>query len=362
MVFMPELTSTPPKSPFPAILSWTRLKHTLWLATPLGLMLSISNSSPVYVVVVRAWITGFLALLFFGLCERWPKRLPDSVARWVWQLIGVLVAAPVGAFFAYVLTVHGDWYFWQSAPRMSGFLALCFAGIFFGPWFALIAMVRQREAFARHQALEFELQRSELQRQALDARMHLLQAQVQPHFLFNTLANIQALVLAGSPDAPKVLATLIAYLRAAVPRLQEPVSTLEQELQLVRAYLELMQMRMPDRLTYKLDVAADRLDIRCAPLTLLTLVENAVRHGIDPSEEGGHIEITVSVAGDDCIVTVSDTGVGLRQGQGGLGTGLPTLQERLRLIFGEQATLQLHEVEPHGVTVQVRFPVRMAMA
>ena len=86
---------------------------------------------------------------------------------------------------------------------------------------------------------------------ALDARLNLLQAQVAPHFLFNTLANVQALVETGSPKAPDVLRSLVAYLRAAVPRLNEPVTTLGQELDLVRAYLELMRMRMPDRLSVR---------------------------------------------------------------------------------------------------------------
>src|SRR6185312_861906 len=104
-------------------------------------------------------------------------------------------------------------------------------------WMALGALVRQKEALARHQALSFSLERSELERQALDARLHLLQAQTSPHFLFNTLANVQALVDAGSPQAPIVLRSLIAYLRAAVPLIHEPAATIERELQLVRPYL-----------------------------------------------------------------------------------------------------------------------------
>ena len=163
------------------------------------------------------------------------------------------------------------------------------------PWTALIAIVRQKEAVVRDQNLAFALERSELERQALDARLHLLQAQVAPHFLFNTLANVQALVDAGSPHASAVLRSLIAYLRAAVPaapRVRR--TTIERELQLVRPYLELMQMRMPDRLQYAMNVDPSALKVRCPPTTLLTLVENAVRHGIDPSEEGGRIDVDIA--------------------------------------------------------------------
>ena len=195
---------------------------------------------------------------------------------------------------------------------MDGWAHLTFAGLLLAPWTALAAIVRQKDAFARDQQLMFALERSELERQALDARLHLLQAQVAPHFLFNTLANVQALVDAGSPHASVVLRSLTAYLRAAVPLLHEPAATIDREMQLVRPYLELMQMRMPDRLHYAMHVDPSALTVRCPPTTLLTLVENAVRHGIDPSEEGGRIDVDIARRGERCVVRVADTGAGLQ--------------------------------------------------
>jgi LytS/YehU family sensor histidine kinase len=243
---------------------------------------------------------------------------------------------------------------------MQGFGGLTALAIFVSPWVALGALVRQKDALARHQALAFELERSEYERQALDARLHLLQAQVAPHFLFNTLANVQALVDAGSPQAPKVLRSLVAYLRAAVPRLDEPVTTLKQELELVTAYLELMHMRMPDRLQFALHFDDADLALRCPPLTLLTLVENAVRHGIDPGEEGGRIDVQVERHGDRCVVRVADTGVGLGASNGGLGTGLSTLRERLQLVFGDAAELRVHANAPRGVVAEIEIPAERA--
>jgi LytS/YehU family sensor histidine kinase len=219
-------------------------------------------------------------------------------------------------------------------------------------------MLKQRDAFARDQAFAFELERSQLERNALDARLRLLQAQVEPHFLFNTLANVQALVDAGSPQASRVLESLIAYLRAAVPRLHEPATTLGHELVLVRAYLEVMQMRMPDRLQFALQIEEAATGLQCPPMTLLTLVENAVRHGIDPSEEGGRIDVEVWVRNGRCCVRVTDTGAGLQQTGNGLGTGLSTLRERMQLAFGGDAQLRLTEVEPHGVCAELDFPAR----
>ena len=335
-----------------------RLLFTFGFATLIGLLYVLPSQSPALLVLGRVWLVGLFALLAFSLFERWPRTLPSWLARWVLQLLGVLAAVPIAALMAYWITTGGNFGFLQNQLRLAGFGILTVTGILFAPWIALGAMVRQREAFARRQQLSFALERSELERQALDARMRLLQAQVQPHFLFNTLANVQALVDTGSPKASQVLGILIAYLRAAVPLLDAPFSTLQDELALVRSYLELMHMRMPDRLLFTIASDPEALPLRCPPLTLLTLVENAVRHGIDPSEEGGRIDIDVQLSGQQCRVLVSDTGVGLKQGGGGLGTGLSTLRERLLLSFGSATQLHIAEVQPHGVRVELIFPAQ----
>jgi len=335
-----------------------RLLFTFGFATLIGMLNTLPSTSPALLVISRAWVVGLATLLAFSLFERWPRTLPPWFARWVLQVLGVLVAVPFAALLAYWLTTGGNFDFVHNKLRVTGIIILIVTGVLFAPWIALGAMVRQREAFARRQQLSFELERSELERQALDARMRLLQAQVQPHFLFNTLANVQALVDTGSPKASQVLGTLIAYLRAAVPLLDAPFSTLKDELALVRSYLELMHMRMPDRLVFTIEADPEALPLRCPPLTLLTLVENAVRHGIDPSEEGGRIDIDVQLSGLQCRVRVSDTGVGLTQAGGGLGTGLSTLRERLLLSFGSGTSLQLVEVQPHGVQVELIFPAQ----
>jgi len=343
------------------MLGWRRLRFTLLLSFAVGALVGIGWQSGWWSAVVRVIALGMLAMLVFGLFEQWPKRLPAWLARWMLQVLGVAIAMPIGTFAIYVLsTRHGAPPFWEVPDRMEGYGALTGLGIFLSPWVALGALVRQKDALARHQALAFDLERSELERQALDARLHLLQAQVAPHFLFNTLANVQALVDAGSPQASAVLRSLIAYLRAAVPRLHEPATTLGQELELVRAYLELMHMRMPDRLQFALHVDATALGLRCPPMTLLTLVENAVRHGVDPSEEGGRIDIHVQRRGDRVVVRVSDTGAGLQQAGNGLGTGLSTLRERLRLVFGADAQLRIGAQEPRGVSAELDLPARGA--
>jgi signal transduction histidine kinase len=320
------------------------LMWTTWVGSPASLFL-------------RTIILGLSATTAFALFEVWPRSLPRWLQRWALQVVAVGVFMPVTTVLIYVLsTPQGAPPFWETPSRMSGWTHLTFAGLLLAPWTALAAIVRQKEAFARDQKLAFALERSELERQALDARLHLLQAQVAPHFLFNTLANVQALVDAGSPHASVVLRSLTAYLRAAVPLLHEPVATIERELQLVRPYLELMQMRMPDRLQYAMNVDPAALNVRCPPTTVLTLVENAVRHGIDPSEEGGRIDIDVERRSERCVIRVTDTGVGLDRSGSGLGTGLTTLRERLRLLFGDAAQLRLTSGAPRGVAVEIDLP------
>jgi signal transduction histidine kinase len=303
----------------------------------------------------RTILLGLSATIAFACFEVWPRRLPRWIQRWALQVVAVGVVMPITTVAIYVLDPPPSGVpFWDN----SGWTHLTFAGLFLAPWTAFVAIVRQKDAFARDQELTFALERSELERQALDARLHLLQAQVAPHFLFNTLANVQALVDAGSPHASALLRSLTAYLRAAVPLLHEPAATIERELQLVRPYLELMQMRMPDRLQYAINVDPSVLTVRCPPTTLLTLVENAVRHGIDPSEEGGRIDVNIERNGQRCSVRVTDTGAGLHQSANGLGTGLTTLRERLQLIFGDAAHLRLTPNIPRGAIVEIDMPAQ----
>lgn len=358
---MPEITTPSPPRGLALAFGWQRVAFTLSFSFVIGALVGLGWKSGWWSAVIRVLALGATAMLIFGLFEQWPRRLPRWIPRWILQVLAVAVCMPITTFIIYVLsTDEGAPPFWEVQDRMEGFAALTGLGVFLSPWVALGSLVWQKEALAREQALALDLARSETERLTLDARLNLLQAQVAPHFLFNTLANVQALVEAGSPKAPELLRSLVAYLRAAVPRLNDPVTTLGQELDLVRAYLELMRMRMPDRIAFELKAEESVRGLSCPPMTLLTLVENAVRHGIDPSEEGGRIEIDIRRAGDRCQVRVADSGVGLMASSRGLGTGLAALRERLELLFGDAAKLRIRAREPRGVVAEIEFPVREA--
>ena len=334
---------------FRRIFAWPRVRFVLVVAGILGALMGTHADAPWLLTVVRVILIGLAVLFVFGGLEHWPHRLPRWLPRTVLRIVGIAVVIPPATYFIAAITGGGS--------KHDCMFLLAFA-ILIAPWVAIGTILRQRDAFAREQALEFNLQRSEFERRESDARLRLLQAQVEPHFLFNTLANVQALVDSGSPQASKVLSNLIAYLRAAVPRMNSRMATLADEGELAKAYLDLMQMRMPDRLQFSIRLEPAVAQLECPPMTLLTLVENAVRHGLDPSEKGGRIDVDAWLRDDRCVIRVTDTGVGLTSKTHGLGTGLTNLRERLRIAFSGEARFALTEVAPRGVCAEVSFPVR----
>src|SRR5262249_37017501 len=157
------------------LLGWPRVRFTLGFALVLGLLIGSGWESGIWAAVVRTVALGFVAMLVFGLFEQWPKRLPRWIARWVLPVAAVAFTMPWATFTIWGLSPEpGAAAFWKESLRLEGFSLFCGLGVLLVPWLALGALVRQKEAIARHQALAFELERSELERQALDARLHLL--------------------------------------------------------------------------------------------------------------------------------------------------------------------------------------------
>ena len=313
------------------------------------------------VLLGRTLAVSALLLLAFAAGRTW--QLP-GVPRWLAPVIAVMVTAPVATLLAYLPSLDGRLAaMLEHEGRISGFILITGTALVIAPLLALGALYRERDTQARAEQLSFQLERSTLEKQALDARLKLLNAQIEPHFLFNTLANVQELVESGSPRAAPVLRSLIAYLRAAMPKLHAGPSTLAEEIVLVRAYLELMHMRMPDRLDYSVEVPESLGRIGFPTMGLLTLVENAIHHGIDPSEAGGRISVVASRGdGDSGVrIVVADTGAGLSESSHP-GTGLENLRARLRAFYGPAARLELHENAPRGLRAEITIPASDAAA
>ncbi|WP_348753297.1 histidine kinase [uncultured Aquincola sp.] len=334
------------------------------LAVVVAALLNPLFMPPFPVVLGRTLFLAMVLLLAFHAAGRLPvHRLPGWMPRWLLQLLAIVLAAPLATACIYLLYAGGDvMALFDNPGVVAGFSWIAGTGLVLGLVLALGALFRERDAQARNLALQLALERETLQRQDADARLALLQSQVEPHFLFNTLANVQALVESGSPRAGPVLQTLTDYLRAAMPGLRDAQPTLGDELARVRAYLSLMEMRMPDRLRWQLQADAGLDGLRFPPMAVLTLVENAVRHGIDPSEEGGELRVTVQAQPDGGLaLTVQDSGVGLSRPAGAsppatAGTGLANLRARLQAMYGDAARLSLTEESPHGVRAEIRLP------
>jgi sensor histidine kinase YesM len=206
-----------------------------------------------------------------------------------------------------------------------------------------------------------ELRRGALETQQLTTRLRLLQAQVEPHFLFNTLSNVRRLAHTDADAGRAMLAHLTRYLRAALPRMREHETSLADEIDLVSAYLGVQKIRMGERLETSIRVPPALQAARVPPMILATLVENAIKHGIAPLAEGGGIRVNAEASGHMLALTVADTGRGFTAASGS-GVGLANIRARLAALYGERAALRLEANHPRGVVATITLPVAMGAA
>ncbi len=198
-----------------------------------------------------------------------------------------------------------------------------------------------------------------LKRQVTEARMAAMQAQVEPHFLFNTLASIDHLIEVDPPRASRMQKNLIALLRASMPAMRENATHLGRELEVVRPYLEILKVRMEGRLQAQVDVSEGLYSADFPPMMLQSLVENAIKHGLEPKADGGSLAVSAEVAHGKLHVSVADTGVGFaRAATAGTGTGLTNIRERLKLIYGDAAELRITPNAPTGTRVTIVVPYK----
>ncbi len=234
-------------------------------------------------------------------------------------------------------------------------LILLFIPLFILAVVSKIFIDRSRAAQQLAELKRKEAEYHSMSRQVTEAKLSALQAQVEPHFLYNTLASVQALTEVDPQQANAMTGHLIQYLRNALPKMRESVSTVGQEIELVRAYLNILQMRMGKRLAFEITLPPELAEAPFPPLMLPSLVENAIKHGLEPQREGGEVAITVSAHDGRLRVSVADTGRGFADAPGA-GVGLTNIRERLAALYGEAGKLTLESREPHGVVAAIEVP------
>ncbi len=278
-------------------------------------------------------------------------KLPPEIAQEISNEINAAVADAAGDEVRSYQKKSSQWF--------SNFVVLAIFGLF-GMKLLMGGKVRAEEKMKEANAIA---EKESLLRQVSEAQMQMMQAQVEPHFLFNTLASVEYLIETDPPRAAAMQRRLIAYLRAVLPQIRENAATtnLGREADMVKSYLDLLKMRMEERLEIDFIMPEGLRSASFPPMMLQSLVENAIKHGLEVKANGGTLSFRAEVAHNKLRVTVSDTGLGFgAKPSNGTGLGLKNIRERLKLIYKEKGQIIITPNQPSGVCVTIEIPYELA--
>jgi hypothetical protein len=345
-----------------ARLSWQRIGFTLLVCGLISTQVLFQPTlyTPfVLEAVIRAWLDYFGETLLMGLPIMLAATIAELLVAGTPRLLSPLVlvvALAAGAIVGALLLIP-----YYDLPSDSAFDSRFVGDVVY--WLlisggiVLIYALQERAAAAAASLHQAQVDQIALSKQMLEAQLQVMRAQIEPHFLFNTLANVKRLTQTDISGGVSMLDNLVRYLRAALPRMREEQTTLGQEADLVQAYLAVLQIRMGTRLRYAVDIPEPLRNRSFPPMMLLTLAENAIKHGLNPSPYGGAIAIRAEHRGPGFIVRIADSGVGFgAAATGGTGVGLANTRARLAALYGDEALLELAANEPSGVNVTLHIP------
>jgi signal transduction histidine kinase len=350
---------------------WQSLRATQLICLAVACMLSLLGMPFVTALVYSLWIGNLTSLgthvgrwsLSWWLARRRGETSAESAAGWpgwggmsVVIVLSVAIAYPLGSAIAGALMGHGSEALpWRHSPRN-------WAALFAISLVPAVAGTFYFHAKARLADTQAELAR--VGQQALETQLKLLESQLEPHMLFNTLANLRALIGVDPARAQAMLDRIIDFLRATLNASRVSQHALSDEFARIADYLALMQIRMGDRLQIALDLPPELAGCQVPPLLLQPLVENAIKHGLEPHRRGGLLRVSAaSPDGLQLRLCVSDSGVGLPEAgahrhtpTAGTGFGLGQVRERLRTLYGERASLSLQAIPEQGTQACVTLP------
>lgn len=342
----------------------------LFLSIPIAFLLATLAAQLVPdIAFFEAWPALNVLFFLLGLAII-PVFSPN--ASLVRKLIHIAVLAPITAtFIAILIGATLDRYYGNDLQQtfylrfQAALVAGLSAGLLYAAVVGVIVYLRTQNVAVANRRLASEKEQSDVSRQLVETRLRVLQAQIEPHFLFNTLASAQQLAQKGAPEAAKLIGHLVRFLRTAIPSMRDDTAPLKHEFEHIKAYLAIMQTRMGDRLTFSVSAAPDVESLALPPALVMTLAENAIKHGIEPAETGGRIDITAKLVAGILVITVADTGVGLTMAESldhGSGMGLSNIAQRLRVIYGDAAQVRLAQNAPSGCVATLTLPITVNKA
>ena len=315
--------------------------------------------------LLRTWLDYLIECLLMGLPILFGLTLAEFLSTGRSRLATtalVVIGLFAGAFAGAIMLIPFYDLGWDSIASRR-FWGDMLYWMVIGGGVAAIHGFQQRAAAAAATLHQARIDQVALAKQMLEARLQVMRAQIEPHFLFNTLANVKRLCQTDVDGGITMLDNLVRYLRAALPRMREEQSTLAQEAELVQSYLAVLKIRMGARLRYSIDVPRALGDQPFPPMMLLTLAENAIKHGLNPSSTGGSIAIRAMASQGVLEIRVADSGVGFgAAATGGTGVGLANTRARLAAIHGDAAELEFMANEPTGVIAVIRMPLAATAA
>jgi sensor histidine kinase YesM len=280
-----------------------------------------------------------------------------------WPLLGVVAAYTVLGFFITQAAFLAISYLpgfesaqrWTRTPQwyVATFALAFLISLLLGfTWRARMNAYIRDAMIAKEQA---RLQ--EIEKQAAQANLRALQAQIEPHFLFNTLANVTGLIHTQPDKAKQMLEQFIAYLRATLAATREHETTIGADFETMKTFLSILQIRMGDRLKVRFDLPDDLRDISVPPMLLQPLVENSIKHGLEPKMDGGEVALIAKRLGNKIAITVADTGLGF-QNTTSNGIGLKNVRERVKQLYGDAGSVSIEENQPSGTRITITFDAK----
>jgi len=332
-------------------------------------ILAVNTTHNLVTAPVAEWLPIFLwnfkANVLIGvtmlLAAVWARhRCPaPGQSQYAIAFVAVTVAAALAILAIWLWNSGGTLGSERPDWTLGGFLVGFGTGLLQNAVFGLIItgawLYTRTEAEQAAAIAQCAIDSARMDEQTAQARLQMLEAQIEPHFLFNTLAHVTRLYQTDPEAGARMLANLKSYLTVALPQMRATDSTLGRELDHAKAYLEIQQIRMGRRLAFAIGVDEPLRTALLPPLMLLTLVENAIKHGLTPQPGGGRVDIRASVEAGHLYVAVRDTGQGFTKSAGG-GTGLANIRARLATQFGPNARLALALNSPSGVVATITLP------